>query len=303
MPRMDPIAEADAPPGNSPAVVAPPETFAELRERLANGGVRLPKRLKQVAAFAIAQPDEIALGTAASIAEHAGVQPSTLVRFSQALGFAGFTDLQSVFRARLRNHVSNYDDRLLSLRAKNGDRSRSAALLDGFCGAAARSVTALHDRIDLADLDEAARMLAEAETIYLVAQRRSYPVTSYLGYALGKLGIRNTLIGSAAGTDPETVSFATRRDAALAISFTPYASATVSHARQIAENGTPLVVITDSPFSPLVGLDRLWFEVVEDDFKGFRSLSATMSLAITLAVAVADRRRGAATISDESGVL
>lgn len=269
-----------------------PESFAELRELLAGGTVKLPKRLKQVASFALAQPDEIALGTVTSIAEKAEVQPSTLIRFSQALGFAGFSDLQSLFRERLRNQVSNYDDRLLSLRGRNGDASRSAALFDGFCEASTRSITGMHDRLDMSQMDRAIRVLAEAETIYLIAQRRSFPVTAYVSYALGKLGIRNVLIGSAVGTDGETVSFATPRDAALAISFTPYASTTVSFARQIADQGAPLVVITDSPFSPLVAEGRLWFEVVEADFQGFRSLAASMALAMTLVVGIAEHRRG-----------
>jgi len=54
---------------------------------------------------------------------------------------------------------------------------------------------------------------------------------------------------------------------------------------------TPLVAITDSPFSPLVFNASVWFEVVENDFEGFRSLAATMTLAAALAVAVAERRR------------
>ncbi|WP_062118608.1 MurR/RpiR family transcriptional regulator [Aureimonas sp. AU40] len=268
-----------------------PENFAALRERLASGAVKLPKRLKQVASFALAQPDEIALGTVTSIADKAGVQPSTLIRFSQALGFAGFSDLQALFRERLRNQVSNYDERLLSLRQRNGDASRSAALFDGFCEASTRSISGMHDRLDVAAMDEAIRILAEAETIYLIAQRRSFPVTAYVSYALGKLGIRNVLIGSAVGTDAETASFATARDAAIAISFTPYASSTVAYARQVAEQGAPLVVITDSPFSPLVSEGHLWFEVVEADFQGFRSLAASLALAMTLVVGVAERRR------------
>ncbi|WP_062011881.1 MurR/RpiR family transcriptional regulator [Aureimonas sp. AU4] len=275
------------------APIEPPTSFAELRDRLASGSVRLPKRLKQVATFALAQPDEIALGTVAKIAEDAGVQPSALVRFGQALGFSGFTDLQAVFRERLRNQVSNYDERMLSLRAKAEGASKSAAFLDGLCESATRSITALHERIDIEAVEEATRLLAGAETVYLVAQRRSFPVTSYLSYALGKLAIKNVLVGSPMGTDPETLSFATARDAALAISFTPYASATVDHARLLAGVGVPLVVITDSPFSPLTSAARLWFEVVEADFQGFRSLSASLALAMTLALGIADLRRDA----------
>ena len=67
------------------------------------------------------------------------------------------------------------------------------------------------------------------------------------------------------------------RDAAIAVSFTPYAPATIAHVRQLADRGTPLVVVTDSPFSPLVDEKTLWFEVAEADYEGFRSLSATMA--------------------------
>ena len=268
----------------------PPRDFRSLRDLIVERRPALPKRLAQVAAFAMSEPDEIAFGTAASIAEKAAVQPSTLVRFAQAFGYQGFSELQSVFRERLRDRVSSYDDRLRALRTETEPSSRSEALFDGFCAAAAQSIGALHGRVDPAAIDTAARRLAAADTIYLIAQRRSYPVTAYLSYAFGKLGVKTVLIGSPAGTDAETVAFAGERDAALAISFTPYASATLSLARQAAERGAPLVVITDSPFSPLVPDSAAWFEVVEADFAGFRSMAATLALAMTLAVAVAEIR-------------
>ncbi|WP_246329623.1 MurR/RpiR family transcriptional regulator [Chthonobacter rhizosphaerae] len=260
---------------------------------MASGRIRLPKRLAQVGAFAMANPDEIAFGTVASIAEKAAVQPSTLVRFSQAIGFQGFSDLQAVFRDRLRDRVAPYDDRLRSLRADGRGASAAAAVFDGFCAAATRSIEALHERADLQAIDAAVALLARAETIYLIAQRRSYPIASTLNYAFGKLGVKTVLVGSPNGVDAETVSFATERDAAIAISFTPYASATVDLTRQIARR-TPVVVVTDSPFSPLVADGRIWFEVVEADYQGFRSLAATMALAMTLAVAVAEARRRSA---------
>lgn len=273
-------------------VEGPPRDYARLRELLIARRTRLPKRLAQVATYAMANPDDVAFGTVAGIAEKAQVQPSALVRFSQAIGYQGFSDLQTVFRERLRDRMSSYDERLRSLRADGAGASRSAALFRGFCGAATRSIDALADRVDAATIDAAARRLAAAETVYLIAQRRSYPITAYMAYAFGKLGVKSVLVGSGAGNDPETLAFAGPRDAALAVSFTPYASATVGWARQVAAAGTPLVVVTDSPFSPLVRDDAVWFEVVEADHQGFRSLSATMALAMTITVAVAEIRQG-----------
>ena len=271
----------------------PPRDFRALRDLMVSETVKLPKRLQQVANFAMSNPDEIAFGTAASIAERAQVQPSTLVRFSQAIGYRGFSELQDVFRERLRDRPSNYSDRLDSLRENAGAKSPVAALLEGFCRAAGRSIDMLRDRIELSQIDAAAERLAAAETIYLLAQRRSFPISAYMSYAFGQLGVKNMLVGSPAGTDAETLAFATERDAAIAISFTPYAPTTLTHVRQIGARGTPVIAITDSPFSPLVSSSSLWFEVVEADYEGFRSLSATMALAMTLTVAVAELRRTA----------
>ena len=268
-----------------------PRDLGSLRALLVERKGKLPKRLAQVATFTMAHPDEIAFGTAASIAQRAQVQPSTLVRFAQALGYDGFSDLQSVFRERLRDRVPSYDERLRALRGHAQAAHKAGLLFEGFTDAAEQSMRRLKDRLRPEQIEQAIVLLAPADTIYLIGQRRSFPVTAYLNYALGKLGIKNVLIGSAPGNDAETVSFATAADAAIAVSFTPYASATVDLSERIAGRGTPVVAITDSPFSPLLPAARTWFEVVEQDFEGFRPMSATLALSMTIAVGIAERRR------------
>jgi DNA-binding MurR/RpiR family transcriptional regulator len=267
-----------------------PRSFEGLRDALMSRKKTLPKRLAQVAAFTLANPDDVAFGTAASIAEQAKVQPSALIRFAQALGYQGFSDLQTIFRDRLRERVPTYEERLRALRTGPDETARAAALFEGFAEAAERSIRAVRSQIDPAAIEQAVSLLAPSETIYLIGQRRSFSVTSYMSYALGKLGVRNVLMGSAVGIDTETASFATAKDAALAVSFTPYASSTVSLAKEIANRGAAMVVITDSPFSPLVPENGIWFEIVEADCQGFRPMSATMVLAMTLAVAIAESR-------------
>lgn len=273
------------------APTTPPRDFRELRDRIVALRGRLPRRLAQVAAYAVDCPDEMAFGTVARIAEAAEVQPSTLVRFAQALGYRGFGELQLLFQERLRDRPGNYDDRLSAL--DGGGEPSAGTLVDGFARAALRSVEQLRERVDLAAVEKAAARLAGADTLYLVGQRRSYPVTAYLAYVFAKLRIPAVLIGSAAGIDREVLALAGRRDAAIAVTFAPYASATVEHCRQLHAQGTPVVAVTDSPFSPLAPLAAELFEVTEADFAGFRTLAATMTLAMTLAVAVAERRRAA----------
>ena len=270
-----------------------PRDFETLRATILDRRASLPKRIAQIAAYALDNPDDIAFGTAASIAASAGVQPSTLIRFAQQLGFDGFTSLQQVFRERLRERNSTYDERLAALRAKAEDGGGHRAIFDGFVAAASTSLGDISRALNDAHFEEAVNLLAKAETIYVLAKRRSYPVASYIAYALGKLKIRNQLVESAAGLNAEMISFATPRDAVIAISFSPYAPATIEETRSIAEQGVPIVAITDSSFSPLAQFAKVWFEVAEADFGGFRSISATMALAMALTVAVGEKRREA----------
>jgi DNA-binding MurR/RpiR family transcriptional regulator len=240
----------------------------------------------------LSNPDEIAFGTAASIAHTAGVQPSTLIRFAQHLGFDGFTSLQSVFRERLRERQVSYEERLAALHGDMPGLSKNRTILDGFLTAATHSIETISRQVDEDVLTRAVDILAKAETIYLLARRRSYPIAAYMAYAFGKLKIRNQLVESPAGIDAEILSFAGPADAAIAISFSPYASATVEHAAMLAAGNVPVIAITDSAFSPLAQSAKAWFEIAEGDFSGFRSLSGTVALAMALTVSVAEKRRG-----------
>ncbi len=271
-----------------------PRDFEGLRALIAGRAQDFPKRLAQVASYALANPDEIAFGTAASVAVAASVQPSTLVRFAQSLGFAGYSDLQEVFQSRLRERVLSYEERLSHLRV-DAKVHKASVLLAGFAEAAEKSLAELRVRLSGEKLDAAVEILAEARTIYLIGLRRSFPLTSYMSYAFGKLGVESKLISATGGLAAEDVSFATNRDCVLAISFAPYASETVALAKAAASRGVPLVAITDSAFSPLANIANLWLEVAEANFEGFRSLSASMALAMTLTVAVAERRSLAET--------
>jgi DNA-binding MurR/RpiR family transcriptional regulator len=283
------MADAEPPPGVGPAA-EPPRDLKSLRALIAGRRSSLPKRLVQVTEFATAQPEEIAFGTVATIAAKAHVQPSTLVRFAQALGYSGFSDLQAVFRAHARLRWQDYEQRLETLHEESSDEDPSA-LLRRFMDTSLVSVQRAMQTVDAESLRQSVELLARAETIHLLAARRSFPVTAYLAYALRNLAVRCELVDQVAGLAPEQVGLIAPRDAVVAISFTPYARATVEWAGLAARHQVPVLAITDSPFSPLVPTATAWLEVAEADCAGFRSLAATMGLAMTLAVAVARQRR------------
>ncbi len=265
--------------------------FAALREALMARHEKLPKRLRQVARFALDHPDDVALGTVTEVARGAGVQPSTLVRFAQTMGFAGFSDLQQIFRTRLRDRWPDYQERLATLRDAASGQDGAARLLDGFIEASVSSLMHLRETVGRAEIEGAVEVLAGARTLFLLGQRRAFPIASYLGYACGKLGLRAVMLDNVGGMLPQQAALPEAGDALLVISFTPYTPSTVELAAEIAARGVAVVAITDSAFSPLVPIARAWLEVVEADSGAFRSLAASFALALTLAVAIAERRQ------------
>ena len=79
-------------------------------------------------------------------------------------------------------------------------------------------------------------------------------------------------------------------DALIAITFAPYTQDTVDLARYAADAGLDVVALTDAVSSPLYKVAGINLLVAELDVGAFRSLSATLSLALALSVAVGARR-------------
>ncbi|MCF6368500.1 MurR/RpiR family transcriptional regulator [Rhizobium halophilum] len=266
-------------------------SFEILRSRIVSAQDTLPKRLAEAAGYVLANPDEIALGTTASIAKAAQVQPSTLVRLAHHLGYEGFSDLQQVFRERLMARASSYEERLTRLEAKARPGTFDGTVMHGFIDAARNSVDKLAAQVSDAEFAKVVTVLARARTIYLIARRRSYPLAAHLAYTFGKLGIRAIMVGSTNGIDEEIADMAQTDDAAFVCSFAPYASDTVDLAVRLHDRGVPIVSLTDSPLSPLAPLSKVWLEIAENDYAGFRSIAASMAIVSALPVAIAERRR------------
>ena len=149
---------------------------------------------------------------------------------------------------------------------------------------------ALAKSVDEAALEQAVAALKAADTVHLVGLRRAFPVASYLAYAFEKMDIPAMLHDGVGKLDHR---HALRPgDVLLAITFSPYSEETLTLAADARARGLPVVAMTDRLTSPLVRQASAVLTVPEVDFGAFRSLSATLALAITLAVAVGSARAG-----------
>ncbi len=269
---------------------ARPRTYEELRAVLSSGTIRFPKRLRQVAIFAWQHPSEVALGTISSVAAQAGVQPSTLVRFAQTLGYAGFSEFQEVFKEYLKGSRPHRPERSGHIQHELGEAAVGVRFVNGLVEASQASLARIGDGFDVKSYERIVDILAAAELIYVVGSKRAFPVTTYLSLTLSQQGIKNVLVDNVGSAAFDQIGCLTPSDAVLAVSFSPYNSITPELAAAAAEREARVVSITDSALSPLVKLSDAWIEVIESEFAGFRSLAATLAVGMGLVLGVVSRR-------------
>jgi len=266
----------------------PPATLQAFFERLVTREAGLPRRLKQCGDYVQAHAEDIAVSTVSEVAAAAGVAPSAVMRFAQAMGFAGFSELQRLFRQGYAPGRPDYAMRLRALREAGG-RSPGVILAESL-EAGRRSLEKLASGTDLRALECAVEVLTAAGTVHIIGLRRAYPVAAYLAYMFEKMAVPALLHGGAGGLAAQSALRV--GDALLAISFAPYSVETLACAERACSLGLDVVAISDAAASPLAQVSVVLLRVEEQDFGAFRALSATMALALALAVAVGSAREG-----------
>lgn len=268
-----------------------PDTLEELEQTIAERYDELSKRLQQAARYLMENPRDVAFETVAIIAQKAGVTPSTLIRFANAFGYQGFSEMQRLFRSKLIANAPNYNERIQLVRREYGqsDTPGPFQLLDEFSTANAVALDQLRHESDEATLEGALDILEEAGSIHIVGVRRAFVVASYFAYALRHVDQRAYLVDGIGGMFHEQADAISDGDAVIAISFTPYGRETLDVAQIALDKGVPLIVITDSPLSPLARQATVCLLVQEAQVRSFRSLTSSLCLAQALSIGLAYR--------------
>lgn len=254
----------------------------------------LSDRFQQVARFITQNPNVVAMQSINVIAEQCGAHPSILVRFAQHFGFSGFKQLQAVFQTRLSTAAPGYRERISALDA-DLEKTKKNGNLGFLHDLVVRDIATLQELLNTVseeNLTQAATVLNNADTIFIVGQLRSEPIARFLRYVLSMLRRRVVLLDPAGGLAPEMAQVMGPKDVLVAISFRHYAKEVIAIADVAAQNDTPMVAITDSQLSPLAKSAAVLFTVPEDEYSFSRSLAAPMCLTQCIAVSLAAMLQG-----------
>ncbi|MER1966294.1 MurR/RpiR family transcriptional regulator [Castellaniella sp. GW247-6E4] len=250
----------------------------------------LSRQLAKIAVFIERNHEYVGLYKIKDIAERCDVQPSAIIRFAHHFGFKGFSEMQAVFKARLSRRVeleNPYRDRIRQVIGTRQTVFGSDEIIQQSTQRSIEELVSLGSEPSLKEIDAVVDRLIGSDKIWIAGMRRSYPVASYLTYALQHIRSDAVQITNTGGMYRSQIRRMAKDDILLLFSYEPYAEETLDIARFAAEQGVAIVAITDSQMSPYAQLAAHLILIKERPTLGFRSLVSSMALAHSIFVAFA----------------
>lgn len=191
-------------------------------------------------------PTEVPVQSMRRIAAGAGVQPATLVRLAQSLGYAGWDDMRQVFVRGLHHVPRRYADQ-----AQDAARRRSArGTLNRHVAAQAGNLRLL-DELNAGKLLEAADTLQRARHVHVAGFRASHAAAYTLHYLYRLFRNSVTLLRGDAGLLEMELRALEPADAVVIIGFAPYSQEAMRVAESAHARGCRIIAICDSQVAPV----------------------------------------------------
>ncbi|MCO5330233.1 MAG: MurR/RpiR family transcriptional regulator [Ilumatobacteraceae bacterium] len=256
----------------------------EVEERIGKAGASLTPAERRVAEVVLAQPQLVAFGTVADLAEAASSGAATVVRLASKLGFDGFTGLQASVQHALANQLRPAAERIREPAATDViGRHQQLEMENVVTTLGALSAEAMADVVDhLADVS--ARVL-------VLSGDASLGVARQLVGDLCSLRDGVTVVDGNDVAVRRAVALARQGDVLLVLDLRRYDRWVIDAAKAARQNGVWIVAVTDSLLSPLASLAERTLTVAAAGGGPFDSHVGTLALANVLVAGVADRLR------------
>ncbi|TGV96543.1 MurR/RpiR family transcriptional regulator, partial [Mesorhizobium sp. M2E.F.Ca.ET.154.01.1.1] len=215
----------------------------------------------------------------------AGLQPWTMVRLAKRLGFDGYEPVRSLYANAMRQGELGFAGKAgtqLAHQQEVGDRALAAEMMKSLSS----QIAELADQERLDSLAAAAERLHAARRIFCLGLRSSHPVVAHFAYVMSFLGEKAVMLDGSSGAGTDAIRLATAEDVLFAVSVAPYTKLTVDLARRAAAYGVPVIALTDSIVSPLVGLAAQSVLVPTESPSFFHTMSPAFVIGEVLAALI-----------------
>lgn len=236
---------------------------------------------RKVARALLANYPSAALDTVARLAADAGVSAPSVLRFTQALGFGGYPELQEALRRELTQQANAPMNRPAARSSPSGAAGASAVA--GLLGAGAERTTrsALDSLAALppSQVQALVSLLGDpSRRVYLTGGRTSRVLATSLRVNLEQIRTKVWDINDPYGADLGQLVDIRRRDVHVLFDFARYQRSVISAAAHSHDRGAAVALITDQQLSPAAATADVVLPVSIDSPTPFGSLVASTLL-------------------------
>ena len=244
----------------------------------------LSPALQQVANYVLEHPNDVVTSSMRTLGVRAGSTPTTLVRFAQHLGYAGWPQLKAALTAEMGLGPTAYGARAKHLVGRAKDRTLTGEMFE----VQRRNLEATHTQIE-GRLEKACALLEKAGAVHAAGFRACFPLAFSFVYLYRLFRANVHLIDGQGGSLEMQQRALTKGDAVIVISFAPYSREALQVAQAAKAAGCKLLALTDSMASPLslIADETLLFSIRSPSF--FPSVAAGMAVTEALLELLASR--------------
>lgn len=277
---------------------------ATVLSRLTEAFDALPPQLQEAARWMLDHPADVALLTTREQAKRAGLQPATLTRLAQRLGFEGYDAIRQVFAAALRERPESFRGRAADLIVRRDDQGEAALAQDLFA-ALGDHLRGLSAPDSIARLTRAATLLANARQVFCLGLRSSFPAAYMLDYIHALIGEPSTLVDMAGGRGIDALRAAGPGDVLVVVTVDPYTRQTIQAAEFARTRGATILAITDSLHAPIAALAEHLVLVRTETPSFFHTMTPAFAVVECLAALITAARgdKALAAIADGEAQL
>ncbi len=260
----------------------------EVADRIGKTSESLTKAERRVAEVVLSNPQLVAFGTVADLAEGSSSGAATVVRLATKLGFEGFSALQASVQQDLANQLRPAADRIRDP-AVHDSLNRHLQLELGNVQTTLGEI----DQIALADVVE--HLADPARRVYVLSGDASKGVASQFVGDLDALRPNVTLVDGNDVAVRRMVALMEETDVLVTLDLRRYDRWLVEAARTAAKAGVWTVSIADSVLSPVAACSQRTLVITAAGAGPFDSHVGTLALMNVLVAGAAIRLRGVAT--------
>jgi DNA-binding MurR/RpiR family transcriptional regulator len=258
-------------------------TREDIVEKIRQTFDTMSPRVRVAAAYAIDNPQIIALHSVRDAGAKAGVHPSTMMRLAKELDFSGYDDFRKPFQVWLTDgRQESFRARAQALRGRSKHRT-AADLTSDMIAADTQNLQNTFHNIRPDDLARSQLLLAKCRRIYVVGFRSLYPAAFSLHYTVSLLSDKCILVSGLGGTIADELRGTTEADVVVVFGYRPYTRAAVKAVEFVGRRKTAVVAVTDSLVSPLARNATVSLIVSNESPSVFQSIIPVVEMAQILA--------------------